>query len=349
MKRSRAALTFFLTTFGLSLIAIGSTCNRSGAADVTATPPGVSSAPASSAEACSNGCYYSECDVGYCGDWNAAWRPLGDHAYDSLERNARAAISGLVQLINESVAAQAAEFSRDVVVSAEQGSYLEVYGCEGYDSDHGWYDEKEAVAQTADDNSVECFHNLAAWRDLSALAADTRCVEGQAAADEINAANDGLADELYPDCGRSWHTSATAATAAADAISNSRDPEAAFVSEDECHPGERAPVVAAPVAIGLDCDEWYYGIDESISETANAGSVKPELDWVFDESPTAAVPAAESTVETNVDPRPAILAAARMLEQVGAMLSGWGRDLHRSVAQSEAELTSAADRETWGL
>ena len=35
MHRSRAALTFFLTTFGLSLFAIGSTCNRSGAADAT--------------------------------------------------------------------------------------------------------------------------------------------------------------------------------------------------------------------------------------------------------------------------------------------------------------------------
>lgn len=321
MKRSRAALTFFLTTFGLSLIAIGSTCSRSGAADAG---PGLScttNTANKAAESCSSCPSVRSADFG---EWNYDWQPPRDAGYDSLKRHARAAITGLIQLIGETVPTPAdndGEIAHKAAV-AQQNLAVE-YGCEGYDADLGWYDENDSVAEESNAASIESFRTFAAWRDLSSLAADPRHSKGQADVEHLNADNDGLADEtLYPGCGRPWHALPAVTVAAAPSASPNSD----------------------HIAEGLDCDYPYCGNDVATAGAAAAGRIEAaEVEWEFGES------ASSQPTESSPNLRPAMLATARILEQVGSLLRGWGRDLQRAAEQTDAELTAASDRETWGL
>ncbi|MBI3465774.1 MAG: hypothetical protein HY000_22385 [Planctomycetes bacterium] len=352
MKRSRAALTFFLTTFGLSLFAIGSTCNRSGAADATPDPSCTRATPESTAEACSSRCSTGAAAAEGWGAWCDDWQPIGAEEYDSLKRNARAAITGLFHLIAESAAAPTEEDGTTKHTAAVAPQDLpEVYGCEGYDSDVEWYGENDSLAEAASENSVQAFHTLAAWRDLSSLAADLRHSTGQQDVDDLNAANDGLGEEaLSAECTRPWHVVSADhvvagpnhSDAAADQSDSWDDGDCyAYEAKGVVEPAEREDTSDSPaIAEGLDCDFPYCG-----NHVASAGRAdKVEFEWEFDQ-PAADQPVAES----SDDLRPAILATARILEQLGGMLSGWGRELHRAIGQTDGDLTAVSERDTWGL
>jgi len=323
MKRSRAALTFFLTTFGLSLMAVGSTCSRSGAADAQPHSSCTTKSETKAPEPCTRYPSDHAADFGTCGGWYDDWQPPRNQRYDSLKRQATATITGLMHLIGEtaSTAADPGEGRRHESTVTQRNFCVE-YGCEGYEADTGWYEENECLAEERCSSTIESFQSFAAWRDLSSLAADPRHSQGQVVADQLNADNDGLADEPLDSCdGRAWHAMRAAQPATANSTCTALD-------------------------AGLDCDYSYCGnAVAAASATATGGmNQADEIEWEFGESA-----ASQGTTESRQNLRPAMLATAKLLEQLGSVLSGWGRDLQEAATQIETELTAASDRETWGL